>query len=49
MSRFERVLAILCVLCAILAIFLPAGRLARHPREVTLADELAAEHELVEA
>lgn len=34
---------------AILAFFLPAGRLARHPREVTLADELAAENELVEA
>ena len=30
---------------AILAVFLPAGRLARRPREVTLEDELAAEGE----
>ncbi|GAA2086954.1 MFS transporter [Pseudolysinimonas kribbensis] len=31
---------------ALLAILLPAGRLARHPREVTLEDELAAERQL---
>jgi len=31
---------------AILALFLPTGRLARRPREVTLEDELAAEGEL---
>jgi len=36
---------------ALLALLLPAGRLTRHPREVTLLDELAAEgeHELIGA
>ena len=29
---------------AVIALFLPHGRLARKPREVTMADELAAEH-----